>query len=224
MESGDGNDVPQVADSGFGSQEVLHVRAVFEASQHPMLISDDHRRWVTGNAPAQQLLGLSPTDFPWRTMDEFTPSDERERLDAQWAAFLATGEAGGWYHLHVPTRGSMLFEFGASANVMPGRHLAVFVPPDEASAEQASEAMSLGTTWMIAEARSGREALSDREREILGCVASGLQGADIAERLFISSETVKSHVQNAMTKLGARTRAHAVAVALVTGEITWETS
>ena len=53
-------------------------------------------------------------------------------------------------------------------------------------------------------------------------VASGLQSGDIAERLFLSPETVKSHVHNAMGKLGAHTRAHAVAIALVTGQIAWE--
>jgi hypothetical protein len=37
----------------------------------------------------------------------------------------------------------------------------------------------------------------------------------------VSPETIKSHVQNAMTKLGAHTRAHAVAIALVTGKIVW---
>ena len=38
----------------------------------------------------------------------------------------------------------------------------------------------------------------------------------------MSPETVKSHVQNAMSKLGVHTRAHAVAVALVSGLIRWE--
>ena len=53
-------------------------------------------------------------------------------------------------------------------------------------------------------------------------VASGLQTADMAADLFLSSETIKSHVQNAMAKLGAHTRAHAVAICLVSGQITWE--
>jgi DNA-binding CsgD family transcriptional regulator len=65
--------------------------------------------------------------------------------------------------------------------------------------------------------------LTQREREVMTLVASGLQGADMAERLFLSPETVRSHVQNSMGKLGARTRAHAVAIALVTGDIAWPT-
>jgi Bacterial regulatory proteins, luxR family len=54
---------------------------------------------------------------------------------------------------------------------------------------------------------------------VLGLVAAGLRSGDIAQRLFLSSETIKSHVQNAMTRLGAHTRAHAVALALGTGQI-----
>jgi DNA-binding CsgD family transcriptional regulator len=64
--------------------------------------------------------------------------------------------------------------------------------------------------------------LSEREREVMTFVASGLQSGEIAERLFLSPETVKSHVHNALGKLGAHTQAHAVAIALVTGQITWE--
>jgi DNA-binding CsgD family transcriptional regulator len=68
----------------------------------------------------------------------------------------------------------------------------------------------------------GRVQLSEREREVMTLVASGLQSGDVAERLFLSPETIRSHVQNALAKLGAHTRAHGVAVALVTGEIAWE--
>ena len=54
---------------------------------------------------------------------------------------------------------------------------------------------------------------------MLGQVAGGLTGGQIAQQLVVSPETIKSHVQNAMTKLGAHTRAHAVAIALRTGQI-----
>jgi DNA-binding NarL/FixJ family response regulator len=54
--------------------------------------------------------------------------------------------------------------------------------------------------------------LSPREREILNLLADGLTGQAIAERLFLSPETVRTHVRNAMTKLGAKTRVQAVAL------------
>ena len=51
-----------------------------------------------------------------------------------------------------------------------------------------------------------------RELEILRLVADGCSTCTIASLLFISPETVKSHVANAMERLGASSRAHAVAL------------
>ena len=67
---------------------------------------------------------------------------------------------------------------------------------------------------------SGRVPLTRREREILGALAEGMSGAQIAEQLVLSPETVRTHVRNAMSKLGASTRSQAVALALQHGEIT----
>jgi DNA-binding NarL/FixJ family response regulator len=73
---------------------------------------------------------------------------------------------------------------------------------------------------LLARAGNGRlRILSPREREILGLISQGLSGEDAAKQLFLSSETVRTHVRNAMSKLGAATRAHAVALALQRGEI-----
>jgi DNA-binding CsgD family transcriptional regulator len=66
---------------------------------------------------------------------------------------------------------------------------------------------------------SGSRPLSAREREVLGMLAEGLSGAAIAERLVLSPETVRTHVRNAMDKLGASTRSQAVALALEDGQI-----
>lgn len=75
-------------------------------------------------------------------------------------------------------------------------------------------------TALIAHRAGDRQlALSVREREILSLLAKGLTGDEVAERLFLSAETVKTHVRNAMSKLRARNRVHAIAVALSTGEI-----
>ncbi|HET6172702.1 MAG TPA: response regulator transcription factor [Gaiellales bacterium] len=54
--------------------------------------------------------------------------------------------------------------------------------------------------------------LSPRERQILGLLSEGLTGQAIARRLFLSPETVRTHVRNATAKLGAKTRVQAVAL------------
>jgi DNA-binding NarL/FixJ family response regulator len=56
--------------------------------------------------------------------------------------------------------------------------------------------------------------LTAREREILQLLADGLSNADVAKKLFISQETVKSHVRHILAKLEADTRTQAVAIAL----------
>jgi DNA-binding NarL/FixJ family response regulator len=61
--------------------------------------------------------------------------------------------------------------------------------------------------------------LSKREREIMDLLAQGLNGEEVAEKLVLSSETVKTHIRNAMSKLEAHTRVHAVAIALREGYI-----
>jgi DNA-binding NarL/FixJ family response regulator len=71
-------------------------------------------------------------------------------------------------------------------------------------------------------ARSATERVgvhSPREREVLHLLAEGMTGEQVAERLVISTETVRTHVRNAMAKLEANTRVHAIAIALRQGEI-----
>jgi DNA-binding NarL/FixJ family response regulator len=62
--------------------------------------------------------------------------------------------------------------------------------------------------------RDRDEMLTAREREILQLLADGMSNADVAKKLFISQETVKSHVRHILAKLEADTRTHAVAIAL----------
>ena len=62
-------------------------------------------------------------------------------------------------------------------------------------------------------------ALSPREREVLDLLSRGMTGEAVAEHLVLSGETVKTHVRNAMNKLEAATRVHAIAIALREGYI-----
>ena len=63
------------------------------------------------------------------------------------------------------------------------------------------------------------EALTDREVEVLKEIAGGNRNRDIAEKLFISEETVKVHIKHLMEKLGAADRTQAVAIGVRRGII-----
>jgi DNA-binding NarL/FixJ family response regulator len=63
----------------------------------------------------------------------------------------------------------------------------------------------------------GSETLTTREIEVLRKVAEGNRNRDIAERLFISEETVKVHIKHIMDKLGANDRTQAIAIAVRRG-------
>jgi NarL family two-component system response regulator LiaR len=56
--------------------------------------------------------------------------------------------------------------------------------------------------------------LTSREKEILKLMAEGMSNPDIADRLFVSRSTVKFHVSNILSKLGAESRTEAVAIAI----------
>jgi DNA-binding NarL/FixJ family response regulator len=66
---------------------------------------------------------------------------------------------------------------------------------------------------------AGEETLTPREVEVLRHIAEGNRNKDIADRLFISEETVKVHVKHVMDKLGASDRTEAVAIAIRRGII-----
>jgi DNA-binding NarL/FixJ family response regulator len=86
---------------------------------------------------------------------------------------------------------------------------------------RAIERVAAGDTYvdpgLMAEFVGGRDQadiLTPREREILQLLADGMSNVDVADKLFISQETVKSHVRHILAKLEADTRTQAVAIAL----------
>jgi two-component system, NarL family, response regulator len=61
--------------------------------------------------------------------------------------------------------------------------------------------------------------LTERERIVLVLLADGLTTVEVAERLSVSEHTVRSRIKAALTKLGARNREHAIAIAIREGAL-----
>jgi DNA-binding NarL/FixJ family response regulator len=87
-----------------------------------------------------------------------------------------------------------------------------FVPKDWAAADVAAAVRMVGKGMTVFPPASEQRAtpLSNREREVLGLMASGATNKEIAQRLYLSPHTVKEHTSSVYRKLKVRNRAEAV--------------
>jgi PAS domain S-box-containing protein len=131
--------------------------------------------------------------------------------DAEWRRALASGEFSGDVQLMRTDGGAVAVQWDASTEVVTGRHLVLFVA--------LSTSRWGGRFRRTPQAEDAPETLTAREREVVALVAMGASGREIADQLHIAHDTVRTHVRNAMTHLGARSRAHLVAKALAGGHI-----
>jgi len=82
------------------------------------------------------------------------------------------------------------------------------VPAPQAEGQQAQA--SRGEQFVLNERKREELGITPRELEILALVAEGLSNREIAEKLFVSENTVKTHCSRAFDKLGAKRRTQAV--------------
>jgi len=171
-----------------------------------MLLLDDARRLVDVNRAACLLLRLSRSELVGRLADDFVAPSRLADLELDWRELLEAGTLAGRYEVRTSGEDDFEVEYSSTANVRPGLHLAILVfPPGPGGAP--TPPMPGGTS------------LTQRERQVMTLLAMGLDGPQIAAELTISNPTVQTHVRNAMGRLGARTRAQAVALALTRGEL-----
>lgn len=189
---------------------------LFSRSLNPMLIADDEGRFVDANAAACLFLRLPAEEVCKLTLEDLTPPRRRPRLEAMWSSFLRGDRTGDLeygrtlpWNLQMPDGTSVQVEISGTPRFRPGRHLLVIVfPAARALNERIGSARPPAT-----------EILTRREREILTLVALGHTGVQVAARLYLSPATVATHVTNALIKLGAKNRAHGIALALQAQEL-----
>ncbi len=172
-----------------------------------MLVADDERRYVAANSAACLLLRLPEEEVLKLRIDDLVSPVSRSLVPELWSSFLRDGMQNGTIELTMPDGALVEVEYSSTADVEPGRHLAIWVfPPGSVEDSELERTAS-------------PESLTAREREVLGMVATGMGSSWIAATLGVAPSTIDNHMRNCLRKLGARNRAHAIALGLVRGEI-----
>jgi PAS domain S-box-containing protein len=179
-----------------------------------VLVVNDRRRCAEANEAACELVGLSRDEIVGRRLDSLMAPAMRGRLSHVWTAFA---EAGGHAGPFTLASGAEI-QLQLTPNLMPDLHLLVLSPIGAAVTPSAGELAEPARVDEKAPPSGGRRP-SARELEVLGLLAEGATDPQIAKRLDLSPATVQTHVRNAKAKLGARTRAQAVALVLERGLI-----
>lgn len=194
---------PWMADS---DQESLW--AFMDSAPVPLLAADDERHILRVNSRWTDLTGYDADAAAQMRIDDLLAPESRPGIDMRWSDLLGAGLATARVVMMRPDHVRVAIRYGAFANVLAGVHVAALLsePGQDPRALRPARARRAGQ-------------LTRREQESLRLVAMGLTTTAAADQLGISPETVRTHVRNAMNKLGARTRAQAIAVAMRDGEI-----
>ena len=143
-------------------------------------------------------------------------------LDVQMPGLSGAGIVEALVKHDVPTR--VLLMSGLATTEMAQRALAAgadgFIDKQATAEELCAAVVAVARGERVVSPRLGAHngiALSGREHEVLRLVAEGLSAPQIAERLTLSSHTVKTHMRNLYDKLDVADRAEAVAVAMRRG-------
>jgi len=184
--------------------------SAFRQARTAMALVDAERILVEVNGNFLGLLGYRRDDVLGRPVWDLVVGGPL-LTPTEWHAALVAGGLTGEAALRRADGTEVAVQWAGSTEVVTGRYHVLFV------------ALSTSRWGPRFRRELPREpspnTLTDREREVVSLVATGATGPEIAAELHISHDTVRSHVRNAMTKLGARSRAHLVAKALTAGLI-----
>jgi PAS domain S-box-containing protein len=183
-------------------------QAAFRDSRNAMCLADDARRIEDVNGACLQLLGYGRADMVGRRMYEFV-ADAPLMTREDWVAALERRRFTAEGRMVRADGSTVNVQWGATTELATGRRLVLVVALSVTGRGRGLRPAS--------EPRSGSAPLTDREREVVWMVSHGRTGPEIAAELQISHHTVRTHLRNSMKKVGARSRAQLVAIALGEG-------
>ena len=182
--------------------------SAFKQSKNPMALVDEDRRHVDANPAYLRLLGRARDQVIGRHLWDFVAGGPL-LTPSEWKAALAAHRFHGEAELVCADGRQIGVQWAGATEVATGRRLVLFV--------------ALSTSRWGGNFRRSMQIdhepgdLSPRELEIVRLIARGESGPEIAAELHIAHDTVRTHVRNAMKKVGARSRAHLVAKVLGEG-------
>lgn len=202
---------PGGADPPASAARTSLFEAAFAQSRNMMTLVDAERRIVDANAACVRLLGYERSALIGQLVYRFVAGGPVLSA-AAWRAGLREGHFATHAEVVCADGSRVAAQWAATTEIVTGRQLTLVV---------ALSTSRWGARFRRSEPNRDPRELSAREREIVGLVALGYTGPEIADQLLIAHDTVRTHVRNAMVKVDARSRAHLVAKTLGDG-LAWQ--
>jgi PAS domain S-box-containing protein len=204
------------ADTGWNATAFW---AIFERSRIPMSLIDAERRYVAVNDATVEFYGFPREELVGAETGSTLAPGEHARVDAAWEELKRTGEYYGDRVVKRADGTQIRVRFGAHASTASGRWVAMVVVLSARVEPDGPELIAADAAIDARPPAPSGPRLTRRERDVVRLVALGAGTRQVAADLFVAPDTVRSHVRNAMSKTGARTRAQLVAIALAEGLI-----
>jgi DNA-binding CsgD family transcriptional regulator len=190
--------------------DAVALRRLCERSFVPTIWFDNRAYHLDANAASRLFLRRTLDELRRMDPSDLLPPGHRDAFKRVWRDLRRSGAIAGSLEMLAPDGARIRIDYSGQANMLPGRHLFAWMPSHWPHDE-------LATT--LEHQPTGTSRLSPRERQVLALLAGGATIERIAGLLSMSPSTVKTHLRNALRRLGARHRVHALALALQRGEL-----
>lgn len=184
--------------------------AAFRQSRNAMTLVDSRRCNVDVNGAFLKLTGYTREELIGRHAYEFVVGGPLNSPE-EWEVMISAGNFTGEAEILCADGNGVAVQWGVNVEVVTGHRL-ILVVALSVSRWGRRFRREVSTEQEVA-------ALSDREFSVVRLVALGDTGPEIADTLGIAHDTVRTHVRNAMTKTGTRSRAQLVAKILGEGQV-----
>jgi PAS domain S-box-containing protein len=181
----------------------------FRQSRNAMVLLDERRCYIEVNGAYLQLIDHHRRELLGRPASEFIRHGPLF-TEGQWQLMLSQQHFTGSAELLRDDGARIVVEFAGHPEVVTGKQLVLVV---------ALRVARGGRRSIDPDAAPDRQGtLTNRERDVVHLLSLGANGPEIAGELQVAHNTVRTHVRNAMLKLGARSRAQLVAMSLADGD------